>query len=275
MEKQSFVFYKEWRDAIQDLPDDVRLEFYEAVIGYALTGELRGLKPMAGIAFNFVRPRIDRDKEEYQSIIERNRGNGMLGGRPRKNPEKPKKPSGLSGLSEKPRETQRNPKNPDHDNDHEYDYDNEKEQKRDTDVSPESPDSFRPLNPDFPEKEEPHPPVAPPPLPKKPKQTASGFDMTNIPAEYIPSVQMWLDYKRGRGQTYKTQKSFELMVEQLLSLSRGDPGTAEMMVKQSMANNWAGLFELKTNGSSNGKNIGRQVHEVITDPRKGDFSDDI
>ena len=107
MEKQSFVFYKEWRDAIQDLPDDVRLEFYEAVIGYALTGELRGLKPMAGIAFNFVRPRIDRDKEEYQSIIERNRGNGMLGGRPRKNPEKPKKPSGLSGLSEKPRETQK------------------------------------------------------------------------------------------------------------------------------------------------------------------------
>jgi hypothetical protein len=143
----------------------------------------------------------------------------------------------------------------------------EMEEKRDTDVSPENPD---PLNSDFPEKEDPHPPIAPPPPPKnpeKPKKAAPDFDMTNIPAEYIPSVQLWLDYKRGRGQTYKTQKSFELMAEQLQCFSRGDPKIAEMIVKQSMANNWAGLFELKnatTNGNSNRKNDEDFARELAT-----------
>ena len=67
------------------------------------------------------------------------------------------------------------------------------------------------------------------------------------------------------------------MAEQLITLSRGDPQIADKIVKQSMANNWAGLFELKTtnNGASNGKNIGSKVHEVVTDPATGDFSDDI
>ena len=102
-----------------------------------------------------------------------------------------------------------------------------------------------------------------------------GFDYSGIEESFVPILRMWLDYKKGRGQTYKTQKSFELMAEQLIQLSRGDPQTADMIVKQSMANNWAGLFELKTNGSSNGKNIGSKVHEVVTDPATGDFSDDI
>ena len=105
-----------------------------------------------------------------------------------------------------------------------------------------------------------------------------GFDYSGIEKAFIPSLKTWLDYKKGRGQTYKTQQSFDAMSEQLIKLSRGDPQTAEEIVKQSMANNWAGLFELKTNGnngSSNGKNIGSKVHEVVTDPATGDFSDDI
>ena len=54
MERNSFIFYKGWREAIKDLPDDVRLEIYESIIEYATTGNLRGLKPMANIAFNFI-----------------------------------------------------------------------------------------------------------------------------------------------------------------------------------------------------------------------------
>lgn len=101
------------------------------------------------------------------------------------------------------------------------------------------------------------------------------FDYSGMDESFIPAIKMWLEYKKGRGQTYKTQKSIELMAEKLLYLSRGDPKTADQIVKQSMANNWAGLFELKTNGSNNGKNIGSKVHEIVTDPATGDFSDDI
>ena len=103
MERNSFIFYKGWREAIKDLPDDVRLEIYESIIEYATTGNLRGLKPMANIAFNFIKIDIDRDTEKYMSIVERNKSNGSKGGRPK---------------SENPKE----PKEPDNDNEYDNDY---------------------------------------------------------------------------------------------------------------------------------------------------------
>lgn len=109
MERNSFVFYKDWMEAIRDLPDDVRLDIYECVIEYATTGNIKGLKPMANIAFNFIKTTIDRDIEKYGAIVERNRRNGINGGRPT-NPKEPKKPSGLFG---NPKE----PKKPDNDSD--------------------------------------------------------------------------------------------------------------------------------------------------------------
>ena len=102
MERNSFIFYKGWREAIKDLPDDVRLEIYESIIEYATTGNLRGLKPMANIAFNFIKIDIDRDTEKYMSIVERNKSNGSKGGRPKsenpKEPKEPTKPTGLFGF---------------------------------------------------------------------------------------------------------------------------------------------------------------------------------
>lgn len=103
------MFYKDWMDAIRDLPDDVRLDIYEAVIEYATTGNIKGLKPMANIAFNFIKTTIDRDMETYRSVVERNRINGGKGGRPKKETQNnPENPVGFLG-------TQRNPKNLDSD----------------------------------------------------------------------------------------------------------------------------------------------------------------
>ena len=100
MERNSFIFYKGWREATKDLPDDVRLEIYESIIEYATTGNLRGLKPMANIAFNFIKIDIDRDADKYMSIVERNKSNGSKGGRPKsENPSKPKEPKKPSGIS--------------------------------------------------------------------------------------------------------------------------------------------------------------------------------
>ena len=79
MERNSFIFYKGWREAIKDLPDDVRLEIYESIIEYATTGNLRGWKPMAKSAVNFIKIDIDRDTEKYMSIVERNKSNGSKG----------------------------------------------------------------------------------------------------------------------------------------------------------------------------------------------------
>lgn len=119
MGKKSFVFYKEWSEAIIDLPNDVRLEIYESIIEYATTGEIPALKPMTKIAFNFIKADIDRDAEKYISTTERNRTNGAKGGRPRNgNPQEPKKPTGFSGNPQEPKKA-------DDDNDDDNDNDND------------------------------------------------------------------------------------------------------------------------------------------------------
>ena len=111
MSKDSFKFHVVWKDSLSGLPDEVRLEVYDAIVEYGVSGKLSDLKPMAMLAFNFIKAEMDRDMERYNAIVERNRINGSKpNGRPRldKNPRKPKKPSGLSGLLEgtqKPLET--------------------------------------------------------------------------------------------------------------------------------------------------------------------------
>ena len=68
MKKDTFVFRKEWKDAISGLPDEVRLEIYEAIIEYGTTGKSSDLKPMAMLAFNFAKATLDRDVERYEEV---------------------------------------------------------------------------------------------------------------------------------------------------------------------------------------------------------------
>lgn len=63
-----FTFYISWRDAIRDLPDDVRLEVYEAAVEYAATGTRPALKPLASVAFNFIKDDIDRQTQRAQEL---------------------------------------------------------------------------------------------------------------------------------------------------------------------------------------------------------------
>ena len=79
-------------------------------------------------------------------------------------------------------------------------------------------------------------------------------DMVNklnldLPFEKI--FYRWLKYKRSRGESYKNLESTQLALNKLYELSGYNDEVAVKIVEQSMANNWAGLFELKTiqNGS--------------------------
>lgn len=56
----------------------------------------------------------------------------------------------------------------------------------------------------------------------------------------------WLDYKRERKESYKSRKSLKVCYTHMVKMSGGSPEVAMAIVEQSMANNWAGLFELKT-----------------------------
>ena len=58
------------------------------------------------------------------------------------------------------------------------------------------------------------------------------------------AIELWMAYKGERGQKYKP-RGYEAMVNNLRTLSNNNPCIAMKIVKQSMANNWSGLFALK------------------------------
>jgi len=67
----------------------------------------------------------------------------------------------------------------------------------------------------------------------------------------------WLEYKKDRKEKYKSEKSLQIAYKKFVKLSDNNSETAKEIVEQSMANNWAGLFELKNNEKNWSNNKGR------------------
>ena len=106
MKKETFLFYADWLNVIRDLPSEVQLEVYQAIAEYAIYGNLIELKPLAKVAFGFVKQTIDRDTQKYISISEKRSEAGKRGGRPLKDNEleesnEKQKKQLLSGKSKK------------------------------------------------------------------------------------------------------------------------------------------------------------------------------
>ena len=100
--------------------------------------------------------------------------------------------------------------------------------------------------------------------PTKPKQANKDYDISFVEESFKDVFKSWLDYKRERKETYKSKKSLETLYKKLHQLSNGDSETARLIVEQSMANNWAGLFELK-NGCVRRKIVGATAETAGAD----------
>ena len=68
-----------------DYPAEVRYEVYDAIIEYAASGRLSELKPLAKMAFSFIKYEMDNNQRKYDEKVERNRINGSKGGAPKGN----------------------------------------------------------------------------------------------------------------------------------------------------------------------------------------------
>ena len=97
MERDSFIFYRSFYEAIQELDPEDRSKCYEAVIGYALTGAEPDIKGTSKAIFLAIRPQIDANNKRYADGC-KGREYGKLGGRPKKTAEglSEKTPEGLS-----------------------------------------------------------------------------------------------------------------------------------------------------------------------------------
>lgn len=57
--KKSFIFNVEWQEILLDYPSEVRLEVYDAIIEYVASGTLTELKPIAKMAFSFIKLELE------------------------------------------------------------------------------------------------------------------------------------------------------------------------------------------------------------------------
>jgi hypothetical protein len=87
---------------------------------------------------------------------------------------------------------------------------------------------------------------------------STGFDYSFIRENLKVPFNDWLDYKRSRGQMYNMQRTLQECYSHLEDLSHGDTETAKLIVKRSMANNWAGIFELKASKANKKNEISKE-----------------
>lgn len=82
MAKDKIIFHKKWRDAIKDLPAEVRLEVYDAIVQYAFDDKVHEfVYPMAKMAFVFIKIDIDTTNKRQDEISIKRRIAGKKGGK--------------------------------------------------------------------------------------------------------------------------------------------------------------------------------------------------
>ena len=90
--KKSFLLYTEHKELIEQLSSEQAGELFKGLFDYVLTGEVPDLDPLSKMAFISVRQDLDRNAVKYEEFVEKQRQNGLKGGRPKKE-ENPKNPS--------------------------------------------------------------------------------------------------------------------------------------------------------------------------------------
>lgn len=72
----------------------------------------------------------------------------------------------------------------------------------------------------------------------------------------------WLKYKQDINDSYKSEDSLKTALGKLKKMSGGDISVATEIVENSIANNWRGLFSIKSNTYNNGINRNSEIYEV-------------
>lgn len=75
------------------------------------------------------------------------------------------------------------------------------------------------------------------------------YDWSIVSDDMRAVVETWMQYKREKKQTYKPS-GFKTFYKKLSELSGNDQTKAMAIIERSMANNWAGIFELKQYGTT-------------------------
>lgn len=89
MARDSFVFYRSFYEALQNVPKKHRTEVYEAVFEYAFESREPSLSGVPRALWELIRPQLDASQKRYENA-KKGAEYGKLGGRPRKKEENKK-----------------------------------------------------------------------------------------------------------------------------------------------------------------------------------------
>ena len=211
MKKETFLFYADWLNVIRDLPSEVQLEVYQAIAEYAIYGNLIELKPLAKVAFGFVKQTIDRDTQKYISISEKRSEAGKKGGRRLKDNEleesneKQKKQL----LSEKSKKSNCPLNDNDNVNDNDFSFLKKKKQKSARVDFDEEEKNNQPLSDQ--KETSPQGSAAPPPFNFRQAMLSAGFaaDLT----------EDWLRIRKTK-KAVNSERAFKIFLEQVQRTGR-------------------------------------------------------
>ena len=79
LKRKSFVFNVAWQEVLMEYPPEVRLEVYDAIIRYVASGTLSELKPLAKMAFSFIKNEIDYNNDRYEETVAKRSAAGRKG----------------------------------------------------------------------------------------------------------------------------------------------------------------------------------------------------
>jgi len=224
MERETFVFYKDWLNVIRDLPSEVQLEVYQAIAEYAIYGNLIELKPLAKVAFGFVKQTIDRDTQKYISIKEKRKEAGAKGGRPLKTNEleesKEKQKNQLVFEKSKKSKSPLNVNVNVNDNVNDFSL-LEKEKQKSVCVDLEEEKKEHPLN----AEKETSPQVAPPPPP-------FNFKKAMLAEGFAPElVDEWLKIRKAK-KAINSELAFKTFIEQVRKTGQDKNAILERVVQK-------------------------------------------
>jgi len=89
--KNSFILYSNYYEILKDLSDEDAGILFKAILQYQATKEEIKLPANIAIAFKFIKNQFDIDDKKYKEYSEKQKANGLKGGRPKtqKNPKNP------------------------------------------------------------------------------------------------------------------------------------------------------------------------------------------
>lgn len=71
--RKSFVFYRSFRDALNDLPDDMQGRLYKAVADYALDGaEPNFSTGIESAVWKLIKTKLETNRKRYSAACKRN-----------------------------------------------------------------------------------------------------------------------------------------------------------------------------------------------------------